>query len=85
MVVPIGVGVSPVFDLDGRPRLSPEMLRGFEGGLPFPGNREGEGEVLLRAWWWFHHSAKKNEKIPFGYLNLLSIIIYGYYNSLPLK
>jgi hypothetical protein len=67
-MMPIGVGVSPVFDLDGRPRLSPEMLRGFEGGLPFPGNREGEGKVLLRAWWWVHHSAKKMKRSLFDIL-----------------
>lgn len=61
VVVSVGVGVAPVFDFDRGAGLSPEMLRRLQSRLSFPGNRERQGQALLRAWWWFHHSAKKNE------------------------
>lgn len=61
VVVPIGVGVSAVFDLDGGPGLPPEMLRRLQSRLSFPGNRERQGQTLLRARWRFHHSAKKKK------------------------
>lgn len=58
VVVPVGVGVSPVFDFDRGPGLPPQMLRRLESRLSLPGNRERQGQALLGAWWWFHHSAK---------------------------
>lgn len=60
VVVPVGVGVAPVFDLNRGPGLSPKMLRRLQSRLSFPGDRERQGQALLRAWWWFHHSAKKS-------------------------
>lgn len=62
VVMPVGVGVSPVFDFDRGPGLPPKMLRRLQSRLSFPGNRERQGQALLRAWWWFHHSAKKINK-----------------------
>lgn len=64
VVVSVGVGVAPVFDFDRGAGLSPEMLRRLQSRLSFPGNRERQGQALLRAWWWFHHSAKNKIKIP---------------------
>lgn len=61
VVMPVGVGVAPVFDFDRGPGLPPKMLRRLQSRLSFPGNRERQGQALLRAWWWFHHSAKKNQ------------------------
>lgn len=57
VVMPIGVGVSPVFDFDRGARLPPEMLRGLQSRLSLPGNREGQGQAFLRARRRFHHSA----------------------------
>lgn len=65
VVMPIGVGVSPVFDFDRGAGLPPEVLRGLESRLSFPGNRERQGQALLRARRRFHHSAKKRIKIRF--------------------
>lgn len=63
VVMPVCVGVPPVFDFDRGPGLPPKMLRRFQSRLSFPGNRERQGQALLRTWWWFHHSAtKKKEK-----------------------
>jgi len=64
VVMPVGVGVPPVFDFDGGPGLSPKMLRRLQSRLSFPGNRERQGQALLRARRWFHHSATKNERSP---------------------
>lgn len=61
VVMPIGVGVSPMFDFDRGAGLPPEMLRGLQSRLSFPGNRERQGQALLRARRRFHHSAKKKE------------------------
>lgn len=61
VVVPVGVGVAAVLDLDRRAGLSPQMLRRLQSRLSFPGNRERQGQALLRAWWRFHHSAKTTE------------------------
>ena len=61
-VVPVGVGVTPVLDFDRGAGLSPEMLRRLQSRLSFPGNRERQGQALLRAWWWFHHSAKHTQQ-----------------------
>lgn len=59
VMMPIGVGVSPMFDFDRGARLPPEMLRGLQSRLSFPGNRERQGQAFLRARRRFHHSAKK--------------------------
>lgn len=63
VVMPIGVGVSPVLDFDRGAGLPPEMLRGLESRLSFPGNRERQGQAFLRARRRFHHSAtQRNTK-----------------------
>lgn len=62
VVMPVGVGVSPVFDFDRGAGLPPEMLRGLQSRLSFPGYRERQGQALLRARRRFHHSAKKKKK-----------------------
>lgn len=59
VVMPIGVGISPVFDFDRGAGLPPEMLRRLQSRLSFPGNRERQGQAFLRARRRFHHSAKK--------------------------
>lgn len=77
VVMPVCVGVAPVFDFDRGPGLPPEMLRRFQSRLSFPGNRERQWQALLRAWWWFHHSAKMmKNKIKRSPLYLL-IKCYG--------
>lgn len=58
VVMPVGVGVSPMFDFDRGAGLPPEMLRGLQSRLSFPGNRERQGQALLRARRRFHHGAK---------------------------
>ncbi len=58
VVMPVGVRVTAVFDFDGGPWLSPQMLGRLEGRLSLPGNRQRKRQALFRARWWFHHSAK---------------------------
>lgn len=70
VVMPVGVGVSPVFDFDRGPGLPPKMLWRLQSRLSFSGNRERQGQALLRALWWFHHSARKKKlKIHFELIN----------------
>lgn len=81
VVMPVGVGVAPMFDFNRGPGLSPKMLRRLQSRLSFPGNRERQGQALLRTWWWFHHSAKKKIKDPFFslstyWLNNMAVFVY---------
>lgn len=50
VVMSVGVGIPPVLDFDRGSGLSPQMLRGLQGRLSFPRNRERQGQALLRAW-----------------------------------
>lgn len=61
VMMAVSVGVAAVFDPDRSPRLSPEVLRRFQGRLSFPRHRQREGQALLRARWHFHDSANQKD------------------------
>lgn len=58
VVMSVSVRVTAMFDFDGGPWLSPQMLGRLEGRLSLPGNRQRKRQALFRARWRFHHSAK---------------------------